>query len=82
MSRGRVSGRGSGKRLSAAGEELLAMADRAGLDRQSRNELREMMVEWSQRFVLREAGRNPRPSSEAALVALTVSYLRRILRAS
>lgn len=77
-----MAGRGFGRRLSAAGEELLAMADRAGLDRKSRDELRELMVEWSQRFALREAGRNPRPSSEAALVALTVSYLRRILRAS
>jgi hypothetical protein len=71
------------KTVTAAGEELLAMAERAGLDSECHDELRSMMFDWSSRFVLREAGREPSsPALDRALVALTVAYLRRIRRAS
>ena len=77
---------GLGKRLSAAGEELIEVADRAGLDPKFRDELRGMLFDWSQRFARRSEG--PAPSAAAfdtALVAVTVSYIRyvrRILQAS
>lgn len=74
---------GAGKRLSAAGEELIEVADRAGLDPKSREELRGMLFDWSQRFARR--GEGPAPCAAAfdtALVAVTVSYIRRILQAS
>lgn len=77
---------GAGKRLSATGEELIEVADRAGLDPKSRDELRGMLFDWSQRFARR--GDGPAPSAAAfdtALVAVTVSYIRymrRILQAS
>ena len=74
---------GSGKPLSATGEELIEVADRAGLDPKSREELRGMLFDWSRRFTRR--GEGPAPSAavfDTALVAVTVSYIRRILQAS
>lgn len=74
---------GAGKRLSAAGEELIEVADRAGLDPKCREELRGMLFDWSRRFTRR--GEGPAPSAAAfdtALMAVTVSYIRRILQAS
>lgn len=60
--------------LSAVGEELLELAYRAGLDSRRRDDLRRVMSVWARRYKHRTAG----PISEdAALVALTVSYLRR-----
>jgi hypothetical protein len=73
----------AGKRLSAGGEELIEVADRAGLDAKSQDELRGMLFDWSQRFARR--GEGPTPSAAAfdtALVAVMVSYIRRFLSAS
>lgn len=60
--------------LSPAGEELLELAGRS-LDASSRDELRRTMSAWARRY-----RRRPRAavSEDAALVALTVSYLRKL----
>jgi len=60
--------------LSPAGEELLALAGRA-LDAHRRDDLRRTMSAWAERY-----RRRPRAavSEDAALVALTVSYLRKL----
>ncbi len=63
--------------LTAAGEELLELAGRAGLDPHSAHDLRCLMSEWSERFRRRLSTVQP-GVPEAALVSLTVSYLRRL----
>jgi hypothetical protein len=66
--------------LSAAGEELLLVAERAGLDGPGREDLRRAMFHWSQRFFVRMGASDEAAEAEAAgLVALTVDYLRRYL---
>jgi hypothetical protein len=61
-------------RLSNVGEELLELASRAGLAPHYQDDLRETMSAWARRF----KRRTPAVVSEdAALVALTVSYLRK-----
>ena len=60
--------------LPAVGEELLELADRAGLDPRHHEDLRKVMSVWARRYKHRTAGTI---SEDAALVALTVSYLRR-----
>jgi len=67
------------KPLPPAGEELLALAGRAGLDPVSSDHLRRLMSDWSERFRRRLSTRQ-RGVPDAALVALTVSYLRRLRR--
>jgi hypothetical protein len=63
--------------LSEVGEELLTMADRAGLDPRSRDELRKSMAIWSKRYRARLNWTMGSDAAEdAALVALTVRYLR------
>jgi len=60
--------------LSNVGEELLELASRAGLAPHHQADLRETMSAWARRF----KRRTPAVVSEdAALVALTVSYLRK-----
>ena len=60
--------------LSTVGEELLELAARAGLAPHHQEDLRETMAAWARRF----RRRTPAVVSEdAALVALTVSYLRK-----
>lgn len=60
-----------------AGEELLQLASRAGLDRLSHDELRQAMAQWSKRYRARLAWTTGTGAAEdAALVALTVHYLR------
>ena len=69
--------------LSAAGEELMSVAERAGLDADGREELRTAMFHWSQRFLLRMGASESAAEAEAAgLVALTVDYLRRYLKSA
>lgn len=69
--------------LSAAGEELMGVAERAGLDASGREELRTAMFHWSQRFFLRMGASESAAEAEAAgLVALTVDYLRRYLKSA
>jgi hypothetical protein len=69
--------------LSAAGEELMGVAERAGLDAPGREELRTAMFHWSQRFLLRMGASEAAAEAEAAgLVALTVDYLRRYLKSA
>jgi hypothetical protein len=69
--------------LSPAGEELLVVADRAGLDPVAREELRTAMFHWSQRFLLRMGASESAAEAEAAgLVALTIDYLRRYLKSA
>lgn len=60
--------------LSPAGEELIELAGRA-LDPERRDDLRRTMSAWSERYK-----RRPRAaiSEDSALVALTVSYLRKV----
>lgn len=72
---------GSRMPLSAAGEELMGVAERAGLDAAGREELRAAMFHWSHRFFLRMGASESAAEAEAAgLVALTVDYLRRYLK--
>ena len=69
--------------LSSAGEELLAVAERAGLDAAARDELRSAMFHWSQRFLVRMGASASAAEAEAAgLVALTIDYLRRYLKSA
>ncbi len=70
-----------GRSLCAAAEELLWIAEQAGLDAPARAELRTAMVDWSRRFARRTVVDDPPPETEeAGLVALTVDRLRRLLR--
>ena len=63
--------------VSPAGEELLQLAERAGLDRLSHESLRRAMADWSKRYRARLAWTTGTGAAEdAALVALTVHYLR------
>jgi hypothetical protein len=63
--------------VSPAGEELLQLAHRAGMDRLSHEELRRAMAVWSKRYRARLAWATGSGTAEdAALVALTVHYLR------
>ena len=69
--------------LSPAAEELLVVAERAGLDAMAREELRTAMFHWSQRFLLRMGASESAAEAEAAgLVALTIDYLRRYLKSA
>ncbi len=65
------------KALPPAGEELIALAGRAGLDPVSTDHLRRLMSDWSERFH-RRLSKEQRGAPDAALVALMVSYLRRL----
>jgi hypothetical protein len=70
------------KPLSEAAEELLWIAERAGLDVAAREALRTEMADWSRRFARRALDGESQPETEeAGLVALTVDHLRRFLRA-
>jgi hypothetical protein len=63
--------------LSDVGEEILTLADRAGLDPRSSEELRKSMAVWSKRYRARLNWTMGNDAAEdAALVALTVRYLR------
>ena len=69
--------------LSAAGEELLVVAERAGLDAVGLEDLRAAMFHWSQRFLLRMGASASAAEAEAAgLVALTIDYLRRYIKSA
>ncbi len=63
--------------LPPTGEELLTLAGRAGLDAESADHLRRLMSDWSERF-RRRISTAEDGVPDAALVALTVSYLRRL----
>ncbi len=63
--------------LPSTGEEILALAGRAGLDAHSAQHLRRLMFDWSQRF-RRRLSTSAEGIPDEALMALTVSYLRRL----
>lgn len=62
--------------LGTAGEELLTLAERAGLDEELREDLRRSLEIWSRRYRQRRCGLTH--GEDAALIALTVHYLRRL----
>ena len=62
--------------LGPAGEELLTLAERAGLDEELREDLRRSLEIWSRRY--RQRRRGLTHGEDAALIALTVHYLRRL----
>jgi hypothetical protein len=69
--------------LSPTGEELLVVAQHAGLDAMGCDELRRAMFHWSQRFFVRMGASDAAAEAEAAgLVALTIDYLRRYLKSA
>ncbi|MEO8432853.1 MAG: hypothetical protein ABI592_15195 [Acidobacteriota bacterium] len=71
----------SARPLSPEAEELIWIAERAGLDGGALDELRRAMTDWSRRFSIRSLEGHPRPDTEeAGLVALTVERVRRFLR--
>ena len=74
---GRRGPRRAAKPLPATGETLIFLAGRAGLDAHSSDHLRRLMFDWSERF-RRRLSTSQRGVPDGALVALTVSYLRRL----